>query len=116
VAVALRGICACGPPERGMSTSLDKAYIEQELSAAAEQIKELVSATPLASFPTTFEHGRHAFSDSRWWTSGFYPGTLWYLYEFSGDTTLRVEARRKLTFLQKEKENRGTHDLGFMLY
>lgn len=107
---------ACGPDNHTDTSVLDETYIQQELSAATEQIKELISATPLDSFPKTFERGRHAFSDSRWWTSGFYPGTLWYLYEFSGDTTLRVEARRKLTFLQKEKDNRGTHDLGFMLY
>lgn len=109
-------IGACGSQVHNASFSLDKAYVDDELSVAVEQIKELVEATPLDSFPTTFEHHRHVFSDSRWWTSGFYPGTLLYLYEYSGDTTLKAEARRKLSVLEKEKGNRGTHDLGFMLY
>lgn len=110
---------ACSPRERAhtaVTTTLDKTYQEQELAAAADQIKALVSVTPQDSFPTTFEEGKPVFSDSRWWTSGFYPGTLWYLYEYSGDTALRAEARRKLVVLEKEKDNRGTHDLGFMLY
>lgn len=107
---------ACGPDNHTNTSVLDETYIEQELSAAAEQIKELINATPQDSFPTTFEHGKPVFSDSQWWTSGFYPGTLWYLYEFTGDTELQTEARRKLGVLEREKDNRGTHDLGFMLY
>ncbi|GGG75249.1 glucuronyl hydrolase [Parapedobacter pyrenivorans] len=106
-----------GSPDNRTDTSvLDETYIERELSAAAEQIKTLIRATPPDSFPTTFEHGKPFFSDSRSWTSGFYPGTLWYLYEYTDDTELKEEGRRKLGVLEKEKNNRSTHDLGFMLY
>ena len=55
-------------------------------------------------------------SNSGWWTSGFFPGSLWYLYEFSGDEKL-AEAAKNITYrVEKEKSNKGTHDLGFMLY
>src|SRR3546814_2950698 len=55
-------------------------------------------------------------SGSRSWTSEFYPGTLLYLYEYSGDESLLKEAMEKLDLVEKEKDNKGTHDLGFMLY
>lgn len=51
-----------------------------------------------------------------WWTSGFFPGTLWYLYEYSGDVKFREYAEEMTARIEKEKDNRGTHDLGFMLY
>jgi unsaturated chondroitin disaccharide hydrolase len=35
------------------------------------------------------ETGELITSDSRWWCSGFYPGTLWYLYEYSNDAELK---------------------------
>src|SRR5690606_26224904 len=50
------------------------------------------------------------------WISGFYPGTLLYLYEYSQDASLLKEAESRLQVLEKEKNNKGTHDLGFMLY
>lgn len=51
-----------------------------------------------------------------WWTSGFFPGSLWYLYEYSGDEKLKDAAMQMTSRIEGEKNNRGTHDLGFMLY
>ncbi|MNV08016.1 Unsaturated chondroitin disaccharide hydrolase [compost metagenome] len=39
-----------------------------------------------------------------------------YLYEYTKDEKLLTEAKSKLKELEKEKNNKGTHDLGFMLY
>jgi len=55
-------------------------------------------------------------SNTGWWTSGFFPGSLWYLYEYSGDEKLKDAAAAYTSLIEKEKNNRGTHDLGFMLY
>lgn len=54
-------------------------------------------------------------SNSDWWWSAFYPGILWYLYEYTKDESLKTEALRATTLLEKEKNNKGTHDLGFMM-
>ncbi|MGV8092354.1 MAG: glycoside hydrolase family 88 protein [Mangrovibacterium sp.] len=62
------------------------------------------------------ETGELITSDSRWWCSGFYPGTLWYLYEYSNDAELKSLAESYTSRVEKEKYNTGTHDLGFMLY
>ncbi|MGE8299498.1 MAG: glycoside hydrolase family 88 protein [Sphingobacterium paramultivorum] len=96
--------------------NLSKAFIQQQLDAAAKQIKVLASETPAEKFPKTFENGKEVFSSSSWWCSGFYPGTLLYLYEGTKDEGLLKKATEKLTYLEKEKNNKGTHDLGFMLF
>jgi len=96
--------------------NLSKEFIQQQLDAAAKQIKVLANETPAEKFPKTFESGKEMFSSSSWWCSGFYPGTLLYLYEGTKDKGLLKEATEKLTYLEKEKNNKGTHDLGFMLF
>lgn len=53
---------------------------------------------------------------SNWWTSGFFPGSLWYLYDYSKDEKFRDAAADITSRIEKEKNNTGTHDLGFMLY
>jgi unsaturated chondroitin disaccharide hydrolase len=53
---------------------------------------------------------------SDWWTSGFFPGSLWYLYEYSRDEKYKEAAAAMTSLIEKEKYNKGTHDLGFMLY
>jgi len=53
---------------------------------------------------------------SNWWTSGFFPGSLWYLYEYSRDEKYKEAAVAMTSLIENEKYNKGTHDLGFMLY
>lgn len=50
------------------------------------------------------------------WTSGFYPGNLWQLYKLTGDDVFKTEAIAWTAFLEKEKTNGGTHDMGFKIY
>ena len=47
------------------------------------------------------------------WTSGFYPGCLWYAYEASGDTRFEHWAIAWTASIEHEALNRDTHDLGF---
>jgi unsaturated chondroitin disaccharide hydrolase len=65
---------------------------------------------------TTDTTGKLITAKSDWWTSGFFPGSLWYLYEYSKDDKFKNAAADITSRLVKEKDNKGTHDLGFMLY
>jgi unsaturated chondroitin disaccharide hydrolase len=65
---------------------------------------------------TTDTSGALVASNSGWWTSGFFPGSLWYLYEYSKDDKFKDAAIQMTSRVEKEKNNTGTHDLGFMLY
>jgi len=92
--------------------------IDGNLRQAANQYKVLMGKVPADKLPKTYyaNGDKLETSNSGWWTSGFYPGTLFYLYEFSHDTSLLHEAVRRLSLLEKEQFNKGTHDLGFMMF
>lgn len=92
--------------------------ISSNFTDAAAQYKLLMKNLPAEKFPKTYfpTTGKYEWSNSGWWCSGFYPGTLLYLYEQTKDTALYNEAMRILKPLQKEEFNTSTHDLGFMMY
>lgn len=88
------------------------------LHLASEQYQRMAEELPAKRFPKTYfsKENRFETSNSGWWTSGFYPGTLFYLYEAERDPKLKEEAERILKDLKQEQFNTSTHDLGFMMY
>lgn len=53
---------------------------------------------------------------SKDWTSGFFPGTLWQIYKLTGDVKYKEKAAIWNAFIEKEKFNGTTHDMGFKVY
>jgi unsaturated chondroitin disaccharide hydrolase len=92
--------------------------IDANLRQGVNQYKVLMGRVPADRLPKTYYPNTDKLetSDAGWWTSGFYPGTLFYLYEFSHDTALLHEALRRLKLLESQQFNKGTHDLGFMMF
>ena len=92
--------------------------IKQNFADAGAQYQVLMKNLPPDSFPKTYypQTNKYGFSNSGWWCSGFYPGSLLYLYEESKQEWANKEALRVLEMLKKEQFNTGTHDLGFMMY
>lgn len=114
-------ICAACQSQKKLAYTPDDALlqtIEQNFKDAADQYKVLAKNLPADKFPKTYfpTKNEYEFSNSGWWCSGFYPGTLLYLYEETKDAALYTEAERILKVLEKEKLNTGTHDLGFMMF
>lgn len=89
--------------------------INKNIEDATTQYKFLKNTIPKNKLPRTFENGKLITSNSDWWCSGFYPGTLFYLFELTRDSVLKTEGLRNLILLEKEQYNKGTHDLGFMI-
>jgi unsaturated chondroitin disaccharide hydrolase len=91
-------------------------WIDENLKEAAEQYKFLLTKVPEGVMPRsfTFDTLRTCASDN--WTAGFYTGTLLYLYEQTKDKSLYNEAVRKIKLMDNQQHNKGTHDLGFMMY
>ena len=92
--------------------------IRQNMEFATKQYKTLARLTPGDSMPRNFieKENRLVASATDWWTSGFFPGSLWYIYEYTKDTAIKAEAERRLAIQEKEKYYTGNHDLGFMIY
>jgi len=53
---------------------------------------------------------------SKDWTSGFYAGNLWQIYNLTGDIRYKEKAALWNAFIEKEKFNSTTHDMGFKVY
>ena len=100
-------------PSQGLLDTIDR-----NIEIAVDQYRVLADNLPPDRFPKTYfpTTGAYEFSGSGWWCSGFYPATLLYLFDETGDSTLLAEARRIMQVLEKEKNNTTTHDLGFMMY
>ena len=50
------------------------------------------------------------------WTSGFYPGCLWYGYKLSGNAQLKNMAEQFTQGLFEEQYTTSHHDVGFMIF
>jgi unsaturated chondroitin disaccharide hydrolase len=92
--------------------------IRENFLLAAQQYKLLAKNTPAAVMPRNYvaKESKLVTSNTSWWTSGFFPGSLWYIYEYTKDTAIRAEAERRLGILEKEKYHSKDHDLGFMIF
>jgi len=93
--------------------------IDHSLSVALKQytlMADVMKGKPDLLPRTIDTAGALVTARSNWWTSGFFPGSLWYLYDYSKDEAIKNAAAEMTSRIEKEKNNTGTHDLGFMLY
>lgn len=65
--------------------------------------------------PRAIKNGSIKYARSYDWTSGFYSGSLWYLYELSKDAKWKTRALDYTERLDSVKHYRGNHDIGFMM-
>lgn len=51
------------------------------------------------------------------WTAGFWPGVLWYDYEFTADSAIKIQAERFTHSLEYlSRSSAYDHDLGFLMF
>jgi unsaturated chondroitin disaccharide hydrolase len=50
------------------------------------------------------------------WTQGFFPGSMWFMFQVAAEPLWRDRADRWTRALELQKTNRQTHDLGFKLF
>lgn len=53
---------------------------------------------------------------SKDWTSGFFPGNLWLIYQLTKDENFKNKAMEWTALMEDQKYNAGTHDMGFKIY
>ncbi|UOG77091.1 glycoside hydrolase family 88 protein [Hymenobacter tibetensis] len=96
---------------------------ETQASLLLKQVPQAMQAKPAApgkpapvSPRTLTPDGELALVPSRDWTSGFFPGYLWLLYEATGRQKWRAAAETYTANIEPEKTNATTHDMGFKVY
>ena len=95
-----------------------KKQIAANLTLAVAQYQLLHSNVAANRMPQNYDisSGKMVTSDTKWWCAGFFPGTLWYLYDYSKNTNIQKIAEERLNLMEPEKHFTGNHDLGFMMY
>jgi len=97
----------------------EAAFVEDNFSFAAGRLKKMlvIAGKYDTLFPRTIDkQGQMKLTDKYEWTSGFFPGELWYAYEATKDSALKRNALSWTEKLEALQNFTGHHDLGFMLY
>ncbi len=96
-----------------------EAFVGQDMGIATQQLDAAVTHIPTDYVnygPRSFKEGKVLYiKDSLDWTVGFFPGTLWYSYEYSKDATRKAQAKRFTDAIEGVKYNTAHHDIGFMI-
>lgn len=50
------------------------------------------------------------------WCSGFFPGELWFMYQYTKDDKWKEKANKHTMLIESEKNDRTSHDVGFKIY
>lgn len=123
--VSLVVVCgACSQTPQHVDVVKDSFdFAGQQLKYAFTQI-DSVSNVPFdgpsgrkpVSPRTIDDDGSFKMVASRDWTSGFFPGELWYMYEYTRDDFWKQKAQEFTAPIEDQKTNGGTHDMGFKMY
>jgi unsaturated chondroitin disaccharide hydrolase len=105
-------------------TSAAKAQVpdcNKALLEAEPHVLQLLDETLLARngkliFPRTESNDSLKMVASNDWTSGFWPGILWKMYEASGKEIFKDKAADFTKLMEKEEWNADSHDVGFKIY
>ena len=97
--------------QESMETLTDRVF-----SRAADQLALLDSNLGEGECPRSIDSdGNLVASDIWWWCSGFYPGSLWLVYEYTGDEGIRTLAEKHTAMLDTLQYRTNDHDVGFQL-
>ncbi|WP_372757406.1 glycoside hydrolase family 88 protein [Mariniflexile sp.] len=122
ICVAFLLSCNNQSKKTGENTAMGITKTNEEvvLDKSVAKLKEVVESLKYAdSFPRNITKGEKEWNlvGVRDWCSGFWPGVLWYAYEYSGDAALKAGAEK---FTEPLKTIAYTpadnHDVGFMVY
>ncbi|WP_442587504.1 glycoside hydrolase family 88 protein [Pedobacter sp. AW31-3R] len=95
--------------------------VQVPLDYCAVQAKKTLKVIPATAvnIPRSIDQGKTEWHFVGYgdWCSGFWPGTLWYLYESTGDTTFKTAADRFTRELRPLSVQKAVdHDLGFQVF
>lgn len=91
-----------------------KKFASEQIDYGLSQIE--INKSGNKTFPRTFEHEKLVLTSPRDWTSGFFPGNLWYMYELTGENKWKEQAQKFTHLMEPIQFVTSNHDLGFMMY
>ena len=108
----LTGLAACSNQRQEPLQALK----ERVFATAAEHARNMDARLPERMTPRTVgPDGEPVNAGIHWWCSGFYPGSLWYIYKFGGDEGILALARKHCARLDSLYYGHTDHDIGFQV-
>lgn len=100
--------------EKFLTNTVDTAFFraKQQSILMARELLDQPNRLP----QSLNENGDLVTSNADWWTSGFFPGVLWVLYENTQDSLLKKYAENYTRRLEKDNYGIWDHDIGFMIF
>ena len=93
-------------------------FFEENVNFAAEQYSlqtALIEESGKILNPKSYIDGKIKYINPQEWTSGFFPGSMWYLYELTGDEKWKTLGIKYTEALDTVKYLTNHHDVGFMI-
>ena len=97
--------------------SKEKKFYKETLNQSAAQLSHLLNDAYMADrIPRTVNNeGEIHWTRENWeWTEGFFPGTCWYLYEYTGKDKWKKGAEFFQAKFIEHRKSKSHHDLGFV--
>lgn len=106
---------ACTPSKNDQTPKQQDPTVDPE-SYVLARIGAFDYPAKVGGFPRSLEPDGHIRKvPSKDWTSGFYPGVLWYAYQLGNDAEVKERAAAWTWLVEPEKSNDRTHDMGFKI-
>lgn len=101
--------------ERG---NKDANLVDRVFSVAGQHLSTQLEAIPEpTAYPRTIgKDGKLKVTKKKDWTEGFYPGCLWYMYEYTHKDEWKKAAVKWTEALEPLKKLKSHHDIGFLMY
>lgn len=100
----------CPDEQEGMSDVADRVFAQ-----ASYQCEYLAGQLDTNRTPRYFDGEKLKRAKVQWWCSGFFPGTLWMVYEYTGDENIRALAEQETAKVEPIKYVTNDHDVGFQI-
>ncbi len=101
----------------GQQKNISGDHISTVFNTAAQQYATLLdSANVKMKYPRSSKNGNIAYVGIEDWTGGFWPGALWYMYEYTNKPVWKEAAIKWTETLESNQFNTNHHDIGFMMY
>ena len=108
-------LISCG----GTPKTVEKSFIDENIDFARAQLGneiEVIEASGKCLNPVTLKKDSSVYYCGYGdWRSGFFPGSVWYLYELTGDTALLPLAQKYTWAIEEAKNLTWHHDIGFIV-
>lgn len=97
----------------------EKAFVKENMEFASKQCQLMLktSSKGKSVMPHSLsKDGTPSKGSIYLWTAGFFPGTLWYVSEYTRDNALQDSALVYTKKMEPVKTFTDNHDIGFMMY